>query len=276
MEKMINYYEETQKVVESFSQFDKEYFEKVEDYMRYSAILRDEDAVRELIFQLALDLKDAEKDGLTAKEFFGDNPKKMVDELVKNLKASSKVSIAKLFIFLITVICYGHFLGDYSSNGVVSFNVVEYLSSIIFGAVILAIFILFYKKSVYDFTFRKNKFLNSATYALLGICIVGIVFFLLNEFENVVIVSSLTLSPLFSVILSLILSAVAIYISFKKILFKPFISIIAGYFISGTLRMIINLTRVQNIFLEYLPVIVICVGILLFLKQSHILKFKQS
>lgn len=275
MEKMINYYEETQKVVESFSQFNKEYFEKVEDYMRYSAILRDEDAVRELIFQLALDLKDAEKDGLTAKEFFGDNPKKMVDELVKNLKASSKVSIAKLFIFLITVICYGHFLGDYSSNGVVSFNVVEYLSSIIFGAVILVIFILFYKKSVYDFTFRKNKFLNSATYALLGICIVGIVF-LLNEFENVVTVSSLTLSPLFSVILALILSAVAIYISVKKILFKPFIPIIVGYFISGTLRMIINLTGVQNTFLEYLPVIVICVGILLFLKQSHILKFKQS
>ena len=275
MEKMINYYEETQKVVESFSQFDKEYFEKVEDYMRYSAILRDEDAVRELIFQLALDLKDAEKDGLTAKEFFGDNPKKMVDELVKNLKASSKVSIAKLFIFLITVICYGHFLGDYSSNGGVSFNVVEYLSSIIFGAVILAIFILFYKKSVYDFTFRKNKFLNSATYALLGICIVGIVF-LLNEFENVVTVSSLTLSPLFSVILALILSAVAIYISVKKILFKPFIPIIVGYFISGTLRMIINLTGVQNTFLEYLPVIVICIGILLFLKKSHILKFKQS
>lgn len=215
MEKMINYYEETQKVVESFSQFDKEYFEKVKDYMRYSAILRDEDAVRELIFQLALDLKDAEKDGLTAKEFFGDNPKKMVDELVKNLKASSKVSIAKLFIFLITVICYGHFLGDYSSNGVVSFNVVEYLSSIIFGAVILVIFILFYKKSVYDFTFRKNKFLNSATYALLGIFIVGIVF-LLNEFENVVTVSSLTLSPLFSVILALILSAVAIYIYQSK------------------------------------------------------------
>lgn len=272
---MINYYEETQKVVESFSQFDKEYFEKVEDYMRYSAILRDEDAVRELIFQLALDLKDAEKDGLTAKEFFGDNPKKMVDELVKNLKASSKVSIAKFFIFLITVICYGHFLGDYSSNGAVSFNVVEYLSSIIFGAVILAIFILFYKKSVYDFTFRKNKFLNSATYALLGICIVGIVF-LLNEFENVVTVSSLTLSPLFSVILALILSAVAIYISVKKILFKPFIPIIVGYFISGTLRMIINLTGVQNTFLEYLPVIVICIGILLFLKKSHILKFKQS
>lgn len=275
MEKMINYYEETQKVVESFSQFDKEYFEKVEDYMRYSTILRDEDAVRELIFQLALDLKDAEKDGLTAKEFFGDNPKKMVDELVKNLKASSKVSIAKLFIFLITVICYGHFLGDYSSNGVVSFSVVEYLSSIIFGAVILAIFILFYKKSVYDFTFRKNMFLNSATYALLGIFIVGIVF-LLNEFENVVTVSSLTLSPLFSVILALILSAVAIYISVKKILFKPFIPIIVGYFISGTLRMIINLTGVQNTFLEYLPVIVICVGILLFLKQSHLLKFKQS
>ncbi|WP_423214925.1 ABC transporter permease [Streptococcus equinus] len=273
MEKMINYYEETQKVVESFSQFDKEYFEKVEDYMRYSAILRDEDAVRELIFQLALDLKDAEKDGLTAKEFFGDNPKKMVDELVKNLKASSKVSIAKLFTLLITVICYGHFLGDYSSNGVVSFNVVEYLSSIIFGAVILVIFILFYKKSVYDFTFRKNKFLNSATYALLGIFIVGIVF-LLNEFENVVTVSSLTLSPLFSVILALILSAVTIYISVKKILFKPFIPIIAGYFISGTLRMIINLTGVQNTFLEYLPVVVICIGILLFLKQSHILKFK--
>lgn len=67
--------------------------------MRYSTILRDEDAVRELIFQLALDLRDAEKDGLTAKEFFGDNPKKMVDDLVKNSKVSSKLSIVKLFTF---------------------------------------------------------------------------------------------------------------------------------------------------------------------------------
>lgn len=50
MEKTINYFEETKKVVENFSQFDKEYFKKVEDYMRYSTILRDEDAVRELIF----------------------------------------------------------------------------------------------------------------------------------------------------------------------------------------------------------------------------------
>ena len=273
MEKTINYFEETKKVVENFSQFDKEYFKKVEDYMRYSTILRDEDAVRELIFQLALDLRDAEKDGLTAKEFFGDNPKKMVDDLVKNSKVSSKLSIVKLFNFFITVICYGHFLGDYSSKGIVSFNVIDYLSSIVFGGIVLLVLVLFYKKSVYEFTFQKNKILNTVIYVLLALFIVGI-FFLLSEFETVVTVRSLILSPMISVILALILSIVAIYISVKKILFKSFIPIIAGYFISGTLRLVINLTGVQNTFLDYLPVTVICVGILLFLKQSHIINFK--
>ena len=275
MDKTINYFEETKKVVENFSQFDKEYFKKVEDYMRYSTILRDEDAVRELIFQLALDLRDAEKDGLTAKEFFGDNPKKMVDNLVKNSKVSSKLSIVKLFTFFITVICYGHFLGDYSSKGIVSFNVIDYLSSIVFGGIVLLVLVLFYKKSVYEFNIKKNKIFNTVIYVLLALFIVGI-FFLLSEFETVVTVRSLILSPMISVILALFLNIVAIYISVKKILFKPFIPIIVGYFISGTLRMIINLTGVQNTFLEYLPVIVICIGILLFLKQSHILKFKQS
>ena len=52
MEKTINYHEETKKVVENFSQFDKEYFKKVEDYMRYSTILRDEDTVREATYGL--------------------------------------------------------------------------------------------------------------------------------------------------------------------------------------------------------------------------------
>lgn len=214
MEKTINYFEETKKVVENFSQFDKEYFKKVEDYMRYSTILRDEDAVRELIFQLALDLRDAEKDGLTAKEFFGDNPKKMVDDLVKNSKVSSKLSIVKLFTFFITVICYGHFLGDYSSKGIVSFNVIDYLSSIVFGGIVLLVLVLFYKKSVYEFTFQKNKILNTVIYVLLALFIVGI-FFLLSEFETVVTVRSLILSPMISVILALFLSIVAIYISQK-------------------------------------------------------------
>lgn len=273
MENTINYYEETKKVVENFSQFDKEYFKKVEDYMRYSTILRDEDAVRELIFQLALDLRDAEKDGLTAKEFFGDNPKKMVDDLVKNSKVSSKLSIAKLFTFFITVICYGHFLGDYSSKGIVSFNVIDYLSRIVFGGIVLLILVLFYKKSVYEFTFQKNKILNTFIYVLLALFIVGI-FFLLSEFETVVTVRSLILSPMVSIVLALVLSTIAIYVSVDKISFRPFISIIIGYFISGTLRMLINLTDNQSTFLEYLPTIVICISLLLFLKKLYILKAK--
>lgn len=273
MEKTINYYEETKKVVENFSQFDKEYFKKVEDYMRYSTILRDEDDIRELIFQLALDLRDAEKDGLTAKEFFGDNPKKMIDDLVKNSKVSSKLSIAKLFTFFITVICYGQFLGEYSSKGIVSFNVVDYLSSIVFGSIILFVLIFFYKKSIYEFTFRKNKILKIVIYVLLALFIVGIIF-LLNKVENVVTVRSLILSPMVSAVLALVLSTIAIYVSVDKISFRPFISIIVGYFISGTLRMLINLTDNQSTFLEYLPTIVICISLLLFLKQLYTLNSK--
>ena len=110
MEEIIkSYYTETKKVLDSLSQSNREYFEKVEDYMIFSGIFYDEISLRKVILQMALDLKDAEQDGLTAVEYFGDNPKKMIDNVIREAKVDTRISQISLFTIFIGAICYCHF-----------------------------------------------------------------------------------------------------------------------------------------------------------------------
>lgn len=52
---------------------------KIQEYMIFSSFFRDEIAIRQLILQLVLNLKAAEADGVSAVDYFGDQPKQMVD-----------------------------------------------------------------------------------------------------------------------------------------------------------------------------------------------------
>ncbi|ESV54504.1 membrane protein [Streptococcus agalactiae LMG 14747] len=62
----------------------KLYFDEIRDYMILKSFLKDEQAILDQIYGMASDLKMAEADGLTAKDFFGTEAKVMADQLLKN------------------------------------------------------------------------------------------------------------------------------------------------------------------------------------------------
>lgn len=63
------YFEETQALMQTFSQEDQAYFQDLWDYFNFASFLYEEKALREQVYNLALDFSQASGDGLTAKDF---------------------------------------------------------------------------------------------------------------------------------------------------------------------------------------------------------------
>lgn len=268
MEKTVNsYYKETRKILASLSKSNREYFETVEDYMTLSGLLYDEIELKKLILQLALDLKDAEKDGLTAKEYFGENPKQMVDDLIRESKVATKLSLFNLFSVVIVAVCYSYFLSDFAGNGLVTLRVIDYLSSIIFGILAVIVILAFYKRSAYGLIFHKNKLSSYARVILVALLIIAIIG-VTDGLKMKLAGPSMTLSPLASLGLASILVILAVYAVTRREGFKSFALVIIGYFLAGVLRMVIDGMGIQESFVQYAPIVVICLSLLLFLKAT--------
>ena len=89
------YYEETQVLVQTFSQEDQAYFQDLWDYFNFAGFLYEEKALRGQVYNLALDFSQAEADGLTAKDYFGLDPKEMADQIIENMPKESTRSVLK-------------------------------------------------------------------------------------------------------------------------------------------------------------------------------------
>ena len=69
------YFKETQALMQTFSQEDQVYFQDLWDYFNFAGFLYEEKALREQVYNLAVDFSQASGDGLTAKDYFGQDPK---------------------------------------------------------------------------------------------------------------------------------------------------------------------------------------------------------
>ena len=78
--KKIKYYEETRALLHEFSEENQQYFEELWDSFNLAGFLYDEDYLREQIYLIMLDFSEAERDGMSAEEYLGKNPKKLINE----------------------------------------------------------------------------------------------------------------------------------------------------------------------------------------------------
>ena len=93
--KTVSYYEETQALMQTFSQEDQAYFQDLWDYFNFAGFLYKEEALREQVYNLAVDFSQARADGLTAKDFLDRIPKEMADQIIENMPKESTRSVLK-------------------------------------------------------------------------------------------------------------------------------------------------------------------------------------
>ena len=166
------YYEETQALVQTFSQEDQAYFQDLWDYFNFAGFLYEEKALREQVYNLALDFSQAGADGLTAKDYFGLDPKEMADQIIENMPKESTRSVLKYGAIISGIVIFYRLLSDFASQAVLVLKPLVYLTDIILG--LLAVGMIFYLLRRLIFVEEKaKKAIYVAFVLVLGFYFVG-------------------------------------------------------------------------------------------------------
>ena len=149
------YYEETQALVQTFRQEDQAYFQDLWDYFNFAGFLYEEKDLREQVYNLALDFSEAGADGLTAKDYFGQDPKGMADQIIENMPKESTRSVLKYGATVSGIVIFYRLLSDFASQAVLVLKPLVYLTDSILG--LLAVGLLFYLLRRLIFVEEKSK-----------------------------------------------------------------------------------------------------------------------
>ena len=152
------YFEETQALMQTFSQEDQAYFQDLWDYFNFAGFLYEEKALREQVYNLAVDFSQAGADGLTAKDYFGLDPKEMADQIIENMPKESTRSVLKYGAIISGIVIFYRLLSDFASQAVLVLKPLVYLTDIILG--LLAIGLLFYLLRRLIFAEERSKKAN--------------------------------------------------------------------------------------------------------------------
>ena len=164
------YFEETQALMQTFSQEDQAYFQDLWDYFNFAGFLYEEKALREQVYNLAVDFSQASGDGLTAKDYFGLDPKGMADQIIENMPKESTRSVLKYGAIISGIVIFYRLLSDFASQAVLVLKPLVYLTDVILG--LLAVWMIFYLLRRLIFAEEKAK---KAIYGV-AVLVLGIYF----------------------------------------------------------------------------------------------------
>ena len=254
------YYEETQSLVQTFSQEDQAYFQDLWDYFNFAGFLYEEKALREQIYNLALDFSQASGNGLTAKDYFGQDPKGMSDQIIENMPKESTRSVLKYGAIVSGIVIFYRLLSDFASQAVLVLKPLVYLTDSILG--ILAVGLLFYLLRRLIFAEEKSK---KAIYVAV-VLVLGIYF--ISEIVGVRFLPAfawLTVPNPWDTFLMTGASAGLILWQWKEEFVRAFIFPILSFLVVGFLHRWTLAQGIQNSTMTMiLPTVIIVIGLMIY------------
>lgn len=150
---------------------DQDYFEKLRGYMGMSSLFKEELAINQQLYQMHLDFLSAQDDGLSAEEFFGNDPKTMADQLLEEIPKTSFKTLLQ-YVGIVAVIIWGsRFLFDFNASTPVVINPALY----IFDLVLVFSLIMLIFKGIQITVYRKS---TSKKFAWIEAIVAGFIFIL--------------------------------------------------------------------------------------------------
>ena len=254
------YFEETQALVQTFSQEDQAYFQDLWDYFNFAGFLYEEKALREQVYNLALDFSQAGADGLTAKDYFGLDPKEMADQIIENMPKESTRSVLKYGAIISGIVIFYRLLSDFASQAVLVIKPLVYLMDGILG--LLAIGLLFYLLRRLIFAEEKSKkAIHVAIVLVLG-------FYFFSEIVGVRFLPALawlTVPNPWDTLLMTGASGALILWQWKEELGRAFVFPIVAFLVVGFLHRWNLAQGVQNLGMTVLlPTVIIIFGLVIY------------
>ncbi|CAM1658954.1 hypothetical protein SORA22_08750 [Streptococcus oralis] len=142
----MKYYEETSALLHQFSEENQQYFEELWDIFSLAVFVYNGDYLREQIYLMMLDFSEAERDGLSAEDYIGKNPKRLMREKLKEAPRSSIKESLLTPILVLAILRYYQLLGDFSKGTLLTVNLLTFLATSSFSGWIWACGYNFTKK----------------------------------------------------------------------------------------------------------------------------------
>lgn len=254
------YYEETQALVQTFSQEDQAYFQDLWDYFNFAGFLYEEKALREQVYNLALDFSQASGDGWKAKDYFGQDPKGMADQIIENMPKESTRSVLKYGAIVSGIVIFYRLLSDFASQAVLVLKPLVYLTDSILG--LLAVGLLFYLLRRLIFAEEKSK---KAIYVAF-VLVLG--FYFVGEIVGVRFLPAfawLAVPSPWDTLLMTGASGALILWQWKEELGRAFIFPIVAFLVVGFLHRWTLAQGVQNLAMTVLlPTVIIVFGLVIY------------
>ena len=258
--KTVSYYEETQALMQTFSQEDQAYFQDLWDYFNFSGFLYEEKALREQVYNLALDFSQASGDGWTAKDYFGQDPKGMADQIIENMPKESTRSVLKYGAIISGIVIFYRLLSDFASQAVLVLKPLVYLTDGILG--LLTVGMLFSLLRRLIFAEEKSK---KAIYVAV-VLVLGIYF--ISEIVGVRFLPAFawfTVPNPWDTLLITGASGVLILWQWKEEIGRAFVFPILAFLVVGFLHRWTLAQGIQNSTMTMiLPTVIIVIGLMIY------------
>ncbi|WP_270790128.1 hypothetical protein [Enterococcus diestrammenae] len=126
------------------------YFADLRGYMSFGGLFLDEGELNMQLYQMATDLLEAQRDGVTAAAFFGKQPQRLADQLLANTKKASGPALFGLAAVVVGILWGINLVTAFSQNGVLRVSVPQYLLDGVIGVVGVSLLFLILQRSFYS------------------------------------------------------------------------------------------------------------------------------
>lgn len=146
---------------------DLEYFDNLQVYLSTSGLFFNEDAVYLQLLSMLQDLIDAKQDHLTAETFFGNDPKKMANEILQQLPKPKLREQINLLLIIFGISWFFLLLSSQNSDEGLKINLLAFLLLPILETIVIEIMMQLLHHSIYSPS--TNKLINRLKFFLMGL-----------------------------------------------------------------------------------------------------------
>ena len=269
--KKMKYYEETNALLHEFSEDNQQYFEELWESFNLAGFLYDEDYLREQIYLMMLDFSEAERDGMSAEEYLGKNPKKIMKEILKEAPRSSIKESLLTPTLVLVVLRYYQLLGDFSKGPLLTVNLLTFLGQLLLFLIGFGLVATILRWSLV----QDSSKMKIGTYIVVGILVLLVILGYVGM-ASFIQEGAFYLPAPWDSFLVFTLSLVISIWNWKEAVFRPFVSMVVAHLVVGSLLRYYEWMGISNAFLtKIIPLAILFIGIFLFFRGFKKIKWSE-
>ena len=267
----MKYYEETSALLHQFSEENQQYFEELWDSFNLAGFLYDEDYLREQIYLMMLDFSEAERDGMSAEDYLGKNPKKLMREMLKEAPRSSIKESLLTPTLVLVVLRYYQLLGDFSKGPLLTVNLLTFLGQLLLFLIGFGLVATILRWGLV----QDSPKMKIGTYIVVGILVLLVVLGYVGM-ASFIQEGAFYLPAPWDSFLVFTLSLVISIWNWKEAVFRPFVSMIVAHLVVGSLLRYYEWMGISNVFLtKVIPLAVLFIGIFVLFRGFKKIKWSE-